>query len=244
MINLNERGKMKDLYVCKNLMKKYKNGDEELFALNDISTTINQGEITVILGPSGGGKTTFLNVLSGLDHIDSGEINYQDLDLAKLSEKKLTEYRRHNIGFIFQSYNLISTLTVRENVELGAYLSKDGLDVDDVLNQVGLEVHKDKLIHQLSGGQQQRVAIARVLVKNPKVIFCDEPTGALDEENGRKVLDLLQKLHVKYNSTLIMVTHNPNIAKMAHNVIHFNSGKIVEVEHNTVLSNAFDIEWS
>lgn len=235
---------MQNLFECHNLVKRYQSGEGYLFALNNIDATIHDKEVTVILGPSGGGKTTFLNMLSGLDTVDTGSIIFDGVDIAKLSDKKLTEYRRNNIGFIFQSYNLISTLTVRENVELGAFLSKNSLDVDEVIEQVGLKDHAQKFIHQLSGGQQQRVAIARVLVKNPKVIFCDEPTGALDEENGRNVLDLLQKLHEKYNTTLIMVTHNPNIAHMAHNVITFNSGKIVKVIKNEEIANAFDIEWS
>ncbi|MFV0246393.1 MAG: ABC transporter ATP-binding protein, partial [Mycoplasmatales bacterium] len=185
-----------------------------------------------------------LNVLSGLDNVTSGSIKFNGEELTGLSEDKLTLYRRENTGFIFQSYNLISTLTVRENVELGAYLSSNALDIDDVLKEVGLEEHKDKFPHQLSGGQQQRVAIARVLVKNPKVIFCDEPTGALDEKSGKVVLELLQNLNKKYNTTLVMVTHNPNIADMSHNVFFFKDGKIVENKINKKIKLAKDIEWS
>lgn len=232
------------MYKCKDLIKKYPSGDGYLYALNNVSVEINKGDINTILGPSGSGKTTLLNMLSGLDDINSGEILFEGRDISKLSDKKKTKYRRENTGFIFQSYNLISTLNVKENIELGAYLSKDSMDVDDIIKQVGLEEHKNKYPHQLSGGQQQRVAIARVLVKNPKVIFCDEPTGALDEESGRVVLELLQKLNKKYKTTLVMVTHNPNIAKMSHKVIYFNSGKIVNEEISKEILSAKEIEWS
>ncbi|MGL4590151.1 MAG: ABC transporter ATP-binding protein [Mycoplasmatales bacterium] len=235
---------MNEIYQAKNLVKAYQSGEGKLFALNDVSVEINKGQITTILGPSGSGKTTLLNMLSGLDNIDSGQIMFEGKDIAKNSQTKMTNYRRENTGFIFQSYNLISTLTVRENVELGAYLSKNALDIDQVLEEVGLTEHKAKYPHQLSGGQQQRVAIARVLVKNPKVIFCDEPTGALDEKSGRIVLDLLQKLNEKYHTTLVMVTHNPNIAHMSNKVIYFNSGKIINIVENEKTLSAFEIEWS
>lgn len=235
---------MSILYETKDIIKKYKSGEGYLFALNKVNVRFEKEQINTILGPSGSGKTTLLNVLSGLDNIDEGNIFFQGNDLAKLNDTKLTEYRRENIGFIFQSYNLISTLTVYENVELGAYLSNNPLDIDKVLDQVGLKEHKEKFPHQLSGGQQQRVAIARVLVKNPKVIFCDEPTGALDEENGRSVLKLLQNLNEEYKTTLIMVTHNPNIAKMSNKVIYFNSGNIVQEESNEQLLDAYEIDWS
>ncbi len=235
---------MKVQYETKDLVKKYKAGEEELFALDGVSISLEEEKINTILGPSGSGKTTFLNMLSGLDQVDSGQILFHGTDIAFYNEKKKTIYRRDNTGFIFQSYNLISTLTVRENVELGAYISNNPLDIDEVIEEVGLTEHKNKYPHQLSGGQQQRVAIARVLVKNPKVIFCDEPTGALDEKSGRKVLELLQNLNETYKTTLIMVTHNPNIADMSHKVIYFNSGKIVsEVDNDTVMS-AYEIEWS
>ena len=235
---------MKTLYEAKNLIKKYKSGEGDLFALNNVSVVFEAEKINTILGPSGSGKTTLLNMLSGLDYVNSGELIFDGVDIAKYNDKKMTEYRRNNIGFIFQSYNLISTLTVRENVELGAYLSKDPLDIDEVLEQVGLEDHKGKYPHQLSGGQQQRVAIARVLVKNPKVIFCDEPTGALDEKSGRNILELLQNLNKKYKTTLIMVTHNPNIANMSHKVITFNSGEIVKEVTNDKVMSAQEIEWA
>ena len=235
---------MNKMYETIDVIKKYKNGDGEIFALNNVNVYFEKGKVSTILGPSGSGKTTLLNVLSGLDNLSEGQILFDGTDISKYNESKLTQYRRVNTGFIFQSYNLISTLTVRENVELGAYISQNGLDVDEVLEEVGLTEHKAKYPHQLSGGQQQRVAIARVLVKNPKVIFCDEPTGALDEVSGRKVLDLLQKLNEKYKTTLIMVTHNPNIADMSHKVIYFRDGKIVKELENETISSAFDIDWS
>lgn len=232
------------LYSAKNLVKKYKAGDDYLYALNGVDIDFENGKINTILGPSGSGKTTLLNILSGLDDVTTGEIMFEGNDISKYGQKQLTKYRRENIGFIFQSYNLISTLTLRENVELGAYLSKNPQNVDDILEEVGLTDHKNKYPHQISGGQQQRVAIARVLVKNPKIIFCDEPTGALDEESGRKVLDLLQKLNKKYKTTLIMVTHNPNIGDMSERVIHFNSGEIVKIVENEKVKSAYEIEWS
>lgn len=231
-------------YECKNLVKKYKSGGGELFALNNVDVNFEKGKITTILGPSGSGKTTLLNMVSGLDSIDSGVINFEGKDISGYSESKLSKYRRNNTGFIFQSYNLISTLTVRENIELGEYLSKNSLSIDEILEEVGLTDHADKFPHQLSGGQQQRVAIARVLVKNPKVMFCDEPTGALDEVSGRKVLDLLQSLNEKYGTTLVMVTHNPNIADMSHQVIYFKNGEIVDRKTNEHVMTAYEIEWS
>ncbi len=227
-----------------NLIKKYKNGTEYLYALNDVSVEFEEGQINTILGPSGSGKTTLLNMLSGLDSVDSGEILFDENNIARYDRKKLTQYRRNNTGFIFQSYNLISTLTVRENVELAHYISKNPLDIDEVIAQVDLSEHASKYPHQLSGGQQQRVAIARVIVKNPKIIFCDEPTGALDEVSGRNILDLLQKLNAKYKTTLIMVTHNENIANMSHKVLYFKNGKIINEVINKNVMNAYEIEWS
>ncbi len=232
------------LFKAENLVKKYRNGETDLYALNDVSIKFEEEHINTILGPSGSGKTTLLNVLSGLDNVNSGHIFFNGVDLTSLNDRKLTVYRRENTGFIFQSYNLISTLTVRENVELAAYISKKPLSIDEVIEEVGLREHAHKFPYQLSGGQQQRVAIARVLVKNPKVIFCDEPTGALDEESGRKVLDLLQSLNIKYKTTLIMVTHNPNIAKMSNKVIYFKNGKIVNEVKNEKLLSAYEIEWA
>lgn len=209
-----------------------------------MNVEISEGEITTILGPSGSGKTTLLNCLSGLDSPTSGEIYFNSENITSYNEEKLTTYRRKNTGFIFQNYNLISTLTVRENVALGAHLGDDSFNVNDIIKEVGLEDHKNKFPHQLSGGQQQRVAIARVLVKNPKVIFCDEPTGALDEESGRNILQLLQDLNIKHQTTIIMVTHNPNIAQMSNKVIYFLNGNISKERNNKTIKNAQEIDWS
>ncbi len=235
---------MEKLYEVKQIVKKYRSGEGYLLALNQVDLVIEKEQIYTILGPSGSGKTTLLNMLSGLDKVDSGEIYYAGEKISELSNKELTKYRRFNTGFIFQSYNLISTLTVKENVMLGEFLGENPLDVNTVIEQVGLTEHIDKFPHQLSGGQQQRVAIARVLVKNPKVIFCDEPTGALDEVSGREILSLLQNLNREYQTTLIMVTHNPNIADMSHKVIYFKDGKIVDLKSNQLLKSAFEIDWS
>lgn len=232
------------LFETKDIVRKYKSGEGILYALNKVNVTIEEGKVTTILGPSGSGKTTLLNNLSGLDQLTSGQILFNGVDITKFNDKQLTTYRRENTGFIFQNYNLIGTLSARENVALGAYLNKSAFKVDDIIKEVGLEEHKNKFPHQLSGGQQQRIAIARVLVKNPKVIFCDEPTGALDEENGRKVLQLLQDLNKKYNTTIIMVTHNPNIANMSHKVIHFRNGNIDNIKENTKILSASEIDWS
>lgn len=232
------------LYKTNDIVREYKSGETTLYALNKVNIEIEEGQLTTILGPSGSGKTTLLNILSGLDKVTSGQILFQGQDISRYNESKLTTYRRENTGFVFQNYNLISTLTARENVALGAYLSKNSLDVDQVLKEVGLEEHKNKFPHQLSGGQQQRIAIARVLAKNPKVIFCDEPTGALDEESGRVVLQLLQTLNQKYHTTIVMVTHNPNIADMSHKVIYFKNGNIDKIESNTNIVDAYSIDWS
>ncbi len=235
---------MSNIYECRNLSKKYKSGETFLSALDNVDVDIVKGTITTILGPSGGGKTTLLNMLSGLDQVDKGKIIFEGQDIAFLNERKKGIYRRNNVGFIFQSYNLISTLTVKENVQLGKFLSKEPQEIDAIINELGLKNHMNKYPYQLSGGQQQRVAIARVLVKNPDVIFCDEPTGALDEKSGRKVLDLLQKVNEKYGTTLIMVTHNANIAQMSDKVIHFSNGKIIGIDNNETTKKANEIEWS
>ncbi len=232
------------LFKAENIVKKYRNGDDYLYALNDVSISFDAEGINTILGPSGSGKTTLLNMLSGLDSLDSGRILFEGIDISNFNRKQLTKYRRENTGFIFQSYNLISTLTVRENVELAHHISKNPLDIDKVIDQVGLSEHAKKYPHQLSGGQQQRVAIARVIVKNPKVIFCDEPTGALDEKSGRSVLNLLQKLNQIYKTTLVMVTHNINIANMSNKVLYFKNGKVVDEVINETVMSAQEIEWS
>ena len=228
----------------KNLVKKYGKGEATVFALDHTEFGIEKGEIVVILGPSGSGKSTMLNVLSGIDYITRGKIYFQNERLDKFDEENLLNYRKENLGFIFQSYNLISNLTVKENIELGKELSDNPLSINEILKEVGLDEHKNKYPYQLSGGQMQRVAIARALVKNPKVLFCDEPTGALDEKTGKNVLSLLQKINKKYHTTMIIVTHNPSIANMGNTVIKMNSGNIVETIKNKEIIDAKDLGWA
>ena len=235
---------MKNLYKLDHVYKTYKNYDTDYHALEDVSLELVEGEIIVVLGPSGSGKSTMLNLLSGIDSPSKGQILFGDTRIDKMKASELTEYRADNLGFIFQSYNLIPSLTVKENIELGKELSTNPLSVKDFIKQVGLESHASKYPYQLSGGQMQRVAIARALVKNPKVLFCDEPTGALDEETGKKVLELLQDMNEKYHTTMIIVTHNPSIADMAHTVIRMNSGKVVEVKHNETIKKASELRWA
>lgn len=232
------------IYKLENVYKTYKFNDTYNYALNDIDLELKEGETIVILGPSGSGKSTLLNLLSGIDIPSRGKIYFNDKRLDKLSDIELTDYRKDYLGFIFQSYHLIPNLTVEENVELGAHLSKNPLDIDEIIEAVGLKEQKQKYPYQLSGGQMQRVAIARSLVKNPKVLFCDEPTGALDEKTGKKVLKLLQNLNQKYHTTIIIVTHNPSIALMANTVITMNSGKIVKVQKNKTVLDAEELRWA
>lgn len=232
------------LYKLENVSKIYKNFNTENHALNKINLEIRKGEIVVILGPSGSGKSTMLNILSGIDKNTKGKVFFEDDEISKLSENELTKYRCENLGFIFQSYNLVSNLTVRENIEMGSELSNNPLDTKKIIKEVGLDKHINKYPYQLSGGQMQRVAIARAIVKNPNVLFCDEPTGALDEETGKNVLKLLQDINKKYKTTMIIVTHNPSIAKMANTVIKMNSGEIKEIIKNKKLENALDLRWA
>ncbi len=232
------------LYRLENVTKTYKNNNTENHALNKIDLEIEEGEIIVILGPSGSGKSTMLNILSGIDSVTKGKVFYKNKDITKLKENELTKYRKDNLGFVFQSYNLIPNLTVRENVELGSELSNNPLNIKEILKEVGLIKHINKYPYQLSGGQMQRVSIARALVKNPSVLFCDEPTGALDEETGKKVLKLLQDINKKYHTTMIIVTHNNSIANMANKVIKVNSGNIKEVIKNEKTVNALDLRWA
>ena len=233
-----------ELYKLENVYKTYKFNDTFNHALNDISLTINEGEIVVILGPSGSGKSTMLNLLSGIDSPSKGKIFFKDKRVDKMNETELTNYRKNYLGFIFQSYNLVSSLTIKENIELGKELATDPINMDDVINAVELKEQKNKYPYQLSGGQMQRVAIARSLVKNPNVLFCDEPTGALDEKTGKKVLALLQDINKKYKTTMIIVTHNPSIALMANTVIKMNSGKIKEIIKNENVVDAKELRWA
>ena len=233
-----------ELLRVENLSKSYGKGEAKVDALKNINLSIKKGEFIAIVGPSGSGKSTMLNVLSGIDYITRGKIYFQNERLDKFDEENLLNYRKENLGFIFQSYNLISNLTVKENIELGKELSDNPLSINEILKEVGLDEHKNKYPYQLSGGQMQRVAIARALVKNPKVLFCDEPTGALDEKTGKNVLSLLQKINKKYHTTMIIVTHNPSIANMGNTVIKMNSGNIVETIKNKEIIDAKDLGWA
>ena len=220
------------LIELKDVCKEYKSGKIRNSVLSNINLTIEKGEIIVILGPSGSGKTTLLNVISGLDRISSGKIMYDGKNISKYSDIRMTRFRKKRLGFIFQTYNLLEHLNVYENVLVGSSLGKKTVDVDKIIDTVGLLKHKKKYMYQLSGGEQQRVSIARALAKTPDVMFCDEPTGALDEKTGKIVLKSLVDANNKLKTTMIIVTHNPGIAQIDDVVIRMNSGKIIEKYKN------------
>lgn len=223
------------------LKKTYGSGANAVTALDGISFEIAQGEFAVVLGPSGSGKSTLLNILGGMDCADSGSAEIFGKEITQYSPRRLIGYRRNDIGFVFQFYNLMPNLTARENVAL-ARLS-DGMDENEALEAVGLTGRKNNFPSQLSGGEQQRVAIARAIVKNPPLLLCDEPTGALDSKTGKKIIALLQKLKKTYGTTVIVVTHNANLAAVADRVITLSDGKIAENKLNPEPSEAGDIEW-
>ncbi|GEN49464.1 ABC transporter ATP-binding protein [Alkalibacterium pelagium] len=227
----------------KDEVKKYKSGETEVIANDKITFDIEKNEFAVIVGPSGAGKTTVLNILGGMDAADSGEVIIDGTNIVGFDQKQLTEYRRNDVGFIFQNYNLIPNLTAKENVELAAEISPDALDAEEVLRSVGLEHRMDNFPAQLSGGEQQRVAIARALAKQPKLLLCDEPTGALDYETGKKVLDLLSRSKEEYGATVVVITHNRAIAPMANRVIDINNAKVREVTINEQPQSVESIEW-
>ena len=230
------------MITVENINKSYGSGASENKVLKGISTTISDGDYVVILGASGSGKSTFLNVISGLERADSGSIKYDGRDITKLSDKELTKFRKDNIGFIFQQYYLLPNMTVEKNVRMGADLSGNS-DYKEIIEAVGLGDKLKSFPGELSGGEQQRVSIARALAKGPKILFLDEPTGALDEATGRQVLDYIGRLHDKLGFTVIMITHNQNIAEMAKTVIRLNSGKITEVYQNQKQKTAYEIGW-
>ena len=227
----------------KNITKQYKMGEVKINALNNTNFEINKGELVVIVGPSGAGKTTALNILGGMDTATSGKVIVDNKEITKLTSKQLITYRRNDIGFVFQFYNLVQNLTAKENVELATQLCKDALNVDDILTKVGLENRKDNFPSQLSGGEQQRVAIARAIAKNPKLLLCDEPTGALDYKTGKSILKLLQDMSRKENMTVIIITHNGAIAPMADKVIHFKNGTAEDIIINETPESIDNIEW-
>lgn len=227
----------------KNVSKIYKMGEVEIKALDNISFEIEKGEFVVVLGASGAGKTTILNILGGMDTATSGEIIVDGNDISKANERRLTDYRRYDIGFVFQFYNLVQNLTARENVELAVQICKEPLDSRFVLKMVGLEDRTNNFPSQLSGGEQQRVAIARAVAKNPKLLLCDEPTGALDYKTGKQVLKVLQDMSYKHNMTVVMITHNSALADMGKKIIRVKSGQIESVTLNENPKNVEDIEY-
>lgn len=227
----------------KNISKVYQMGEVEIKALNKASFTIDKGELVVILGPSGAGKTTCLNILGGMDEATSGTFTIDGTKISDLKNKDLIKYRRNDIGFVFQFYNLIQNLTALENVELAVQLCKDHLNPETILKKVGLKDRMNNFPAQLSGGEQQRVAIARAIAKNPKLLLCDEPTGALDYKTGKQILKLLEDTCHKENMTIIIVTHNSAIAEMADKVIKFKNGQVEEIYLNQNPQPIETIEW-
>ena len=223
--------------------KTYRTGEVEINALHDVNFEIEKGELVIIVGPSGAGKTTLLNILGGMDTLSTGKVLLDGKEISNLNKKQLTEYRRHDVGFVFQFYNLIGNLTALENVELANQICKEPLDARQILQEVGLEARSKNFPSQLSGGEQQRVAIARALAKNPKLLLCDEPTGALDYQTGKAILQLLQDTGRKTGMTVIIITHNGALTEMADRVIKVRSGTVTEVRLNENPQDIAEIEW-
>ena len=226
-----------------NVNKKYKMGEVTIDALNNTNFSINEGELVVIVGPSGAGKTTTLNILGGMDRATSGQVYVDNREISKLSRKDLISYRRNEIGFVFQFYNLVQNLSAKENVELATQLCHDALDVDEIMDLVGLSHRKNNFPSQLSGGEQQRVAIARAIAKNPKLLLCDEPTGALDYKTGKSILKLLQDMSRQRKMTVVIITHNTAVTPMADKVIHIKNGTSERIEVNDNPVSIDNIEW-
>ena len=226
-----------------NVGKTYHMGEVEIHALHDTSFQVEKGELVVIVGPSGAGKTTLLNILGGMDTLSTGRVMLDGREVSALSKKELTEYRRHDVGFVFQFYNLIGNLTALENVELANQICRDPLDAEEILREVGLEERKKNFPSQLSGGEQQRVAIARTLAKNPKLLLCDEPTGALDYQTGKAILQLLQDTGRKTGMTVIIITHNGALTAMADRVIRMKNSRVEEMRTNPNPIPVEEIEW-
>ena len=227
----------------KNVVKSYTLGDIKIYANNGVNFTVDKGSFTVIVGQSGAGKTTILNILGGMDQPTSGSIIVDGENIARFDERQLTDYRRDDIGFVFQFYNLIQNLTALENVEIAGQISKDPLDAQEILDKVGLGERSDNFPTQLSGGEQQRVAIARAIAKNPKLLLCDEPTGALDYQTGKSILGLLREMCDDYHMTVIVITHNSALAPMADQVIRLKNGQVIETIINEHPMSIEDIEW-
>lgn len=227
----------------KDVQKSYGFGDNFATVLNGVNAEINRGEICVLLGPSGSGKSTLLNIIGGIENADSGSISIDGSMLEKMNAKEISNYRRNHLGYVFQFYNLIANLTARENIEVGAYLSKNPLNIDELIETLGLSAHQHKLPNQLSGGQQQRVSIGRAIVKNPDLLLCDEPTGALDYSTSKEILKLICDINKKYLGTIIIVTHNDAIKNMADRVISLRDGAVRESYINTNKIPVEDLDW-
>ncbi len=238
------RGEFKNMFLeIKQIKKSFGTGDSRLDVLKGIDLQIERGEFCVLLGPSGSGKSTLLNIIGGIDGADSGSITIDGERIEDMTEKKLSLYRRKHLGYIFQMYNLIPNLTVRENIEVGAYLSDNPLNVDELLHTLGIYEHQRKLPNQLSGGQQQRTAIGRAIVKNPDILLCDEPTGALDYNTSKDILRLIETVNQKYGNTIVMVTHNDAIKDMADRVVKLRDGMIRKNYTNEQKVPAMELEW-
>ena len=234
---------MAEFVTFEDVSKVYHSGEVEIRAVDHISFTIGKGEFCIIVGPSGAGKTTVLNMLGGMDACSGGTITVDGTRVSDFNARQLTTYRRHDIGFVFQFYNLVPDLTIKENIEVTAHLSKNPLNVDDLLRSLGLYEHRNKFPRQVSGGQQQRCAIGRALVKNPGLLLCDEPTGALDYKTSKEILQLMEDVNRTYGCTIIIVTHNAAIARMANRVLRLRDGRIVEDELNESPVAAAELDW-
>lgn len=227
----------------KGLKKSYGEGESRIDVLNGIDIEVKKGEFVCLLGPSGCGKSTLLNIIGGIDRPDGGSISLNGQDMSQMNDKELTMYRRENLGYIFQMYNLIPDLTIRENIEVGAYLSREPLDIEEIIKDIGLENHQDKLPKQVSGGQQQRTSIGRAVIKKPELLLCDEPTGALDYNTGKEILKLIEFVNQKYNTTVIMVTHNDAIKNMSDKTLTLKDGKVTGIFENDNKVAAEDLDW-
>ena len=225
------------------LIKSFGEDENKVTVLKGLDLEIEKGEFCVLLGPSGSGKSTLLNIVGGIDTPDSGTVSIDGQEMDAKNGKKITQYRRKHLGYVFQQYNLIPNLTVRENIEVGAYLSKNPLNIDELIETLGLKEHQNKLPNQLSGGQQQRTSIGRAIVKNPDILLCDEPTGALDYNTSKDILKLIEAINQKYGSTVVMVTHNDAIKNMADRVVRLRDGQIRSNHINENKIRAEELEW-
>lgn len=236
-------GTVEQVFRTEGLTRIYDTGDVQVRALNDVSVTLNGGELSVLLGPSGSGKSTFLNIVGGLDRATTGRVWFRDQELSNLNDRDLTRYRRNHVGFVFQFYNLVASLTARENVQLVTDVAQNPMSAAEALEQVGLGHRMDHFPAELSGGEQQRVAIARAVAKRPEILLCDEPTGALDSKTGVQVLEVLREVNATMGTSTIVITHNAAIRKMAHRVIYFLDGHVDRVEINDRQLAPADITW-